>query len=143
MDHREIRKVKRGKLMNEHAEVIRYVATLVEAVESDIIKSNYQIATGKFEAAYELLADIGLSICSIESALMPMATCFEDLNSEQIMCERHQLDTTLNQLLEAFDYRKYINLHEKAAQFICEFFKWKRCILTVIKPFELLSEAVV
>lgn len=129
--------------MNENVEVIRYVATLVEAVESDIIKSNYQIATGKYEAAYELLADIGLSICSIESALMPMAACFTDLNSDQIMCERHQLDLTLNQLLEAFDYRKYISLNERIAQFICEFFKWKRCILTVIKPFELLSEAVV
>lgn len=88
----------------------------------------------KYSEIFKVIEDSIKAIVSVESALEPFRNDIEKLNYKDIVLIRQRLNKDMNNLVLAYESKRYIDLDYFLKDFIKTFEEWKFYIEDALKP---------
>lgn len=120
--------------MKNNLEVVYKVLPLLLTLDEGLNHIKKHSLDIKYSEIFKVIEDSIKAIVSVESALEPFRNDIEKLNYKDIVLIRQRLNKDMNNLVLAYESKRYIDLDYFLKDFIKTFEAWKFYIEDALKP---------
>lgn len=120
--------------MKNNLEVVYKVLPLLLTLDEGLNHIKKHSLDIKYSEIFKVIEDSIKAIVSVESALEPFRNDIEKLNYKDIVLIRQRLNKDMNNLVLAYESKRYIDLDYFLKDFIKTFEEWKFYIEDALKP---------
>lgn len=120
--------------MKHNLEVMYKILPLLLTLDEGLNHIKKHSLDIKYDEIFKVIEDSIKAIVSVESALEPFRSDIEKLNYNDIVLIRQRLNKDMNNLVLAYETRRYIDLDYFLKDFIKTFEEWKFYIEDALKP---------
>lgn len=121
-------------MLNNNLDVVYSVLPLLLTLDEGLNHIKKHSLDLKYKELFKLIEDSIKAIVYVESALESFRNDIEMLNYKEIVLIRQRLNKDMNNLVSAYETRRYIDFDYFIKEFIKTFEEWKLYIEEALKP---------